>query len=183
MNAMTDAATVIRLSKIVMTGGLALWAFLVTLGNVTDYGTNWAFVQHVMSMDTVFPDSTLRSRAITDPALQTAAYWAIIVTEGLTCLAFLAATVAMAMKLRAPKGAFQRAKAFTALGALLGFGLWFIGFMGIGGEWFAMWQSHTWNGQDAAFKFYMTVLAVGIYVFLDTDGEVNNPSPAADPGD
>lgn len=173
MNAMNGGAIIIRLSKIVMTGGLAFWAFLVTLGNVTDYGTNWAFVQHVMSMDTVFPDSTLKWRAITDPALQTAAYWAIIVTEGLTCLAFLAATVAMATALRAPKPAFRRAKALTALGVLLAFGLWFVVFMGIAGEWFAMWQSHTWNGQDAAFKFYITALAVAIYVFLDNDGEVS----------
>lgn len=174
MNAINDGVIIIRLSKIVMCGGLAFWAFLVTLGNVTDYGTNWAFVQHVMSMDTVFPDSTLKWRAIIDPALQTAAYWTIIVTEGLTCLAFLAATVAMAAALRAPKAVFRRAKALTALGALLAFGLWFVVFMGIAGEWFAMWQSHTWNGQDAAFKFYMTALAVAIYVFLDNDGEAGS---------
>ena len=162
---------VVRLSKILMTGGLALFAFLVTLGNVTDYGSNFAFVSHVLSMDTIFPESTLKWRAITSPTLQTAAYLAIIVTEGLTCLAFLVATVAMAGKLNAPKAEFQRAKALTAAGVLLGFGLWFIGFMAIGGEWFAMWQSKTWNGQDAAFKFYLTIVAAGVYIFLDTDGE------------
>ena len=43
--------------------------------------------------------------------------------------------------------------------------------MAVGGEWFAMWQSDEWNGQDAAFRFFITVLAVAIYVFLDTDGE------------
>ncbi len=173
---MNGGVIAIRLSKIVMAGGLAFWAFLVTLGNVTDYGSNWAFVQHVMSMDTVFSDSALKWRAITDPAIQTAAYGAIIIVEGLTCLAFLAAAVRMAVKLRAPKAEFQRAKAATAVGALLGFGLWFIGFVGVGGEWFAMWQSGDWNGQDAAFKFYMTVLAVAIYVFLDTDGEPGTTS-------
>lgn len=54
---------------------------------------------------------------------------------------------------------------------MLGFALWFIGFMAIGGEWFTMWQSAIWNGQTAAFQFYVTILGVGIYVFLDTDGE------------
>ena len=32
--------------------------------------------------------------------------------------------------------------------------------MVVAGEWFAMWQSQTWNGQEAAFRFYMAVLAV-----------------------
>lgn len=160
----------VRLSKIVMTGGLAFWAFLVTLGNVTDYDSNWLFVQHVLSMDTVFPYSNLAWRAITNPALQTLAYWAIIVVEALTSLAFFAATLLMARRLRAGKVAFQRARSATAIGVALAFGLWFIGFMAIGGEWFAMWQSGSWNGQDAAFRFYVTVLAVAVYVFLDTDG-------------
>ena len=164
---------IVRLSKIVMIGSLAFWAFLITLGNVTDYGTNWAFVQHVLSMDTIFPDSTLKWRAITHPTAHHVSYWAIIVTEGLMCLAFLAATIAMACKLKAPKAEFQRARALTAVGIILGFGLWFVGFITLGGEWFAMWQSETWNGQETAFNFCMTILAVAVFVFLDTDGEPN----------
>ena len=46
--------------------------------------------------------------------------------------------------------------------------MWFVGFVVVGGEWFLMWQSATWNGQEAAFRFYLTVLAVGAYVLLDT---------------
>jgi hypothetical protein len=42
----------------------------------------------------------------------------------------------------------------------LGFLVWFFGFMVIGGEWFQMWQSPLWNGQQAAFRFYLTILAV-----------------------
>jgi predicted small integral membrane protein len=34
--------------------------------------------------------------------------------------------------------------------ALFTFMLWFFMFMVIAGEWFAMWQSKTWNGQAAA---------------------------------
>ena len=168
---MSAGVIAIRLSKIVMTGGIGFWAFLVVLGNVTDYDSNWAFVQHVMAMDTIFPDSQLKWRAITDPTLQMAAYLAIIATEALTCLAFLAATWVMATKLRASKAEFQSARAPLAIGVILGFGLWFIGFVAIGGEWFAMWQSKTWNGQEAAFRFYMSILAVAVYVFLDTDGD------------
>jgi predicted small integral membrane protein len=49
----------------------------------------------------------------------------------------------------------------------IGFLVWFVGFMVIGGEWFAMWQSTTWNGQEAAFRFYAAVLGVGIFIALD----------------
>ena len=42
--------------------------------------------------------------------------------------------------------------------------------MVVGGEWFLMWQSRTWNGQQAAFRFYMTLLAVDIFVSL-RDGD------------
>ena len=38
------------------------------------------------------------------------------------------------------------------------------GFMAVGGEWFLMWQSETWNGQEAAFRFYVTILLVVVYV-------------------
>ena len=53
---------------------------------------------------------------------------------------------------------------FAIIGVTLAFLLWFSGFMVVGGEWFAMWQSKTWNGQEAAFRFYMTALAVLLFV-------------------
>jgi predicted small integral membrane protein len=52
----------------------------------------------------------------------------------------------------------------AAVTAGLGFIVWFFGFMVIGGEWFQMWQSSQWNGQEAAFRFYLTILAVLIFV-------------------
>jgi Predicted small integral membrane protein (DUF2165) len=41
-----------RITKVVMVASLALFALLVTFDNLTDYDTNYAFVQHVLSMDT-----------------------------------------------------------------------------------------------------------------------------------
>jgi len=29
---------------------------------------------------------------------------------------------------------------------------WLVAFLTIGGEWFLMWQSRAWNGQEAAFR-------------------------------
>ncbi|MEO3998783.1 DUF2165 domain-containing protein [Mesorhizobium sp. CAU 1732] len=155
-----------RLSKIVMCLCLAAFAFLVTFGNITDYGSNYAFVQHVLSMDTTFPGNALMYRAITNPSLWTAGYWLIIVGEGLTCALFLWASLRLWNARNLSAAAFNDAKSPVVVAATMGFLVWFLGFMVIGGEWFAMWQSDTWNGQDAAFKFYMTILAVLIFVKL-----------------
>lgn len=48
---------------------------------------------------------------------------------------------------------------------------WFAGFLVVGGEWFQMWQSKTWNGQEAAFRF---VACIGlVLIFLNQpDGEL-----------
>jgi Predicted small integral membrane protein (DUF2165) len=42
-------------------------------------------------------------------------------------------------------------------------------------EQFDMWQSKDWNGQDAAFRFYVTVLGVLIFVSLP-DGDLAPPA-------
>lgn len=154
----------LRLSKIVMSLCLAAFAFLVAFGNITDYGSNFAFVQHVLSMDTTFPGNALMYRSITNPTLWTIGYWLIIVGEGLTCVLFLIAAFKLWQARNGSGKEFNDAKGFVVIGATMGFLVWFLGFMVIGGEWFAMWQSSTWNGQEAAFKFYMTMLAVLIFV-------------------
>jgi predicted small integral membrane protein len=73
----------LRIIKAIMVATVGAWAHLIAYDNIVDYGSNWAFVQHVLAMDTVFPDNALKSRAITDPMARRLAYWAIIVTEGL----------------------------------------------------------------------------------------------------
>ena len=54
-----------RLSKALLTLALGLFALLVGVDNIIDYGTNFAFVQHVLSMDTTFPGNKLMWRSIT----------------------------------------------------------------------------------------------------------------------
>jgi predicted small integral membrane protein len=58
-----------RLAKAIMVASLALFALLVTFDNLTDYGSNYAFVRHVLSMDTTFPRNALLYRRISSPAL------------------------------------------------------------------------------------------------------------------
>ena len=157
---------VIRAAKIAMVAAIALFATVVAFGNITDYGTNFAFVQHVLSMDTIFERSTIRYRAITSPALHHAAYAVIIAAEVLTALLCWIGALALLRRLRADAGAFNRAKGFSVAGLTLGFLLWQVGFMTIGGEWFGMWQSKSWDGVPSAFRFVMVIMAVLIFVAM-----------------
>lgn len=160
----------VRLAKIVMALSLAAFALLVTYGNLVDYGSNFAFVRHVMAMDTTFPDNALMSRAITEPVLWRAGYALIIAVEGTTGILLVVGAVALWRARYASAMAFHAAKRWVVAGCLLGFLLWFLGFMAIGGEWFGMWQSKVWNGQEAAFRFYMALLGVLVFVNQpDTD--------------
>jgi predicted small integral membrane protein len=161
----------LRFSKIVMCLCLAVFAFLVAFGNITDYGSNFAFVQHVLSMDTTFPGNALMYRSITNPAVWTAGYWLIIMGEALTCLLYLIAAWNLWQARKASGQEFNGAKKFAVIAATMGFLIWYFGFMVVGGEWFAMWQSSIWNGQQKAFMFYMTMLAVLIIV-IQPDGDL-----------
>jgi predicted small integral membrane protein len=161
----------VRLVKVAMVAATAVFALLVAFNNVVDYGTNYDFVRHTLSMDTTFPGNALMRRAITSPTLWTVAYWLIIVAEAATGLVLAWAAVRLAAAARSRAELFNAAKSLVLIGAGLGFLLWFGGFMVVGGEWFVMWQSKSWNGQEAAFRFYVSLLAVAIFV-NQPDGEL-----------
>ena len=171
-----------RIAKVVMVASLALFALLVTFDNLTDYDTNHAFVRHVLSMDTTFPGNALLYRRITSPALWQGGYALIIAGEGLSGIALAVAAVSLAWRLRSDGIRFNHVKRFVTIGAALGFLVWFFGFMVVGGEWFSMWQSPMWNGQEAAFRFYMTILAVLIFV-NQPDGELSGTGGGWSAGD
>jgi predicted small integral membrane protein len=156
----------VRAAKVTMVAAVALFASLAAFGNVTDYGTNLAFVQHVLAMDTIFPESTIRWRAVTSPGLQLAAYLLIIAAEALMAVLCWIGALALLRRLHAGARAFNRAKGCAVAGLTLGFLLWQLGFMTIGGEWFGMWQSQQWNGVPSAFRFTAVILAVLIFVAM-----------------
>ena len=166
----------LRVAKAALVAAIALFASLVAFGNVTDYNTNFVFVEHVLSMDTIYPFSTIKYRAITSPELHRAAYAIIIAAEAATAVLCWIGAALLARHLRADARTFNRAKTFAVLGLTLGFLLWQVGFMSIGGEWFGMWQSQQCNGVPSAFRFLMTIIAVLIFVALP-DQELEGQKP------
>jgi predicted small integral membrane protein len=169
-----------RYAKIVMSLALAAFCLLVTFDNITDYGTNYLPLQHVMSMDTTFPGNVLMYRAITNPVLWHFAYALIVAAEGIAGVLFLAGAIRLFQARNASGFVFNEAKSLVIAGATLAFIIWFFGFMVVAGEWFAMWQSKDWNFQEPAFRIYVTALGVLIFVALpdnDLDGTPPRPAP------
>jgi predicted small integral membrane protein len=157
-----------------MTFVLALYMLLVLFGNITDFGTNLEFVRHVLAMDTTFHDPALAYRAITNPALQEAVYIGVIVWEGLTTVVLARAVVQWLIAYRGSNG-FDRVRRTTTVGLLMIVALFTGGFIVIGGEWFAMWQSTQWNGLQPALQ--NTILAAFALVL------VHLPAPQWETGD
>jgi predicted small integral membrane protein len=157
---------IVRIAKILLVGALACYASIVAYDNIVDYGSNYQFVRHVLSMDTTFPDNALIHRAITNERVWSKVYALIIAWEWLTTVLLIIGALALLIRLRAPAAIFNRAKIWSVTGLMAGFGLWFFGFLVVAGEYFAMWQSQTWNGQEAAFRLTMVILGVLIFVSL-----------------
>ena len=122
------------------------------------------FVQHVLAMDTIFPDAGIHYRAIHSPLLQHGAYVLIIVIETLAAVLCGIGAWRMWRARRAPAAMFRQARRLAVAGLTLGVLLWLGGFMAIGGEWFGMWMSTQWNGLASAFRFVVVLLAALIYL-------------------
>ncbi|WP_093468451.1 DUF2165 domain-containing protein [Streptomyces melanosporofaciens] len=157
----------------VLTGTIALYIALVAFGNITDFDSNQQFVRHVLAMDTTFKDEDLMWRAIDSTALQDTAYVAIIAWETLAALVLLAAT---ALWFAGPSAdRVRRARQASTVGLLMLMLLFGAGFIGIGGEWFAMWQSEKWNGLEAATRVFMISGIVLLLIHLLPSAERTDP--------
>ena len=64
---------------------------------------------------------------------------------------------------------FNNSKRIAIAGLTSGFLTWQVGFMSVGGEWFGMWMSHSWNGIESSFRFFITIIAVLIYISIKDD--------------
>ena len=159
----------IRLSKIFCTAAVAFYMALVVFNNVADYWTNFAFVADVLDIEQVSPRSDIRWRAITSPLLHHTAYLSIILTETIITVLTSAGAFLMGWSLKSSAKQFQQAKSKAIAGLTLGFVLFEGGFVALGGEWFGMWQSASYDALQSAFRILVTMLGVLILVSLKND--------------
>lgn len=162
----------LRIAKISLVFAVAIFYSFVVLNNTTDYDSNYQFVRHVLMMDSTFPGNHGMWRALNSPALHTAFYLSIIVWETATMLLSWWGGIRLARAAAGTAIDFHRAKGIAIAALSLALVMWLAAFLSVGGEWFLMWQSKTWNGQDAAFRMFTTV---GIVLLLVVQPDVDGP--------
>jgi predicted small integral membrane protein len=160
----------LRAAKISLVLAVALYYTIVVFSNVTDYGSNYEFLRHVMMMDSTFPGNHGMWRAINAPWAHTAFYLSIIAWEFVTMILCWWGGLRLARLFHASNLEFQRAKTVAIVGLTLSLLMWFVAFLIVGGEWFLMWQSKTWNGQDHAFHMF-TVVGIVLLLLVQPETE------------
>ncbi len=162
----------IRTAKLLLLAGVAFFYVLVVFNNLTDFNVNAQFVRHVLLMDTTIPGNNGMWRAISSPAFDLVFCLTIIAWETITTVLLWWGALRLLRALRLPAAAFNTAKSLPALALTTSLLIWLVAFLAVGGEWFLMWQSRTWNGQETAFRNFA---AVGIVFMIllqpDTDGQ------------
>jgi len=162
----------LRAAKLLLVLAVALFYTFVVFNNLTDYDSNYQFVRHVLMMDSTFSANHGMWRALNSPAWHTAFYLSIIGWEAVTMLLCWWGGWQLTRALRGPAAAFHRAKRVGIAGLSLALLMWLVSFLSVGGEWFLMWQSKTWNGQEAAFRMFTVIGIVLLLVALpDADDQ------------
>jgi predicted small integral membrane protein len=159
-----------RAAKVLLVAGIAIFYTLVVFNNLTDFDSNYQFVHHVLAMDTTFPGNHGMWRAMPSVRFQLVFYLGIIAWEIANMILLWWGVVRLARVVRLSAGAFNAAKGLPVMALTLSMTMWLVAFLSVGAEWFLMWQSHTWNGQEAAFRMFAVVgLVLLIVLQLDTD--------------
>ena len=157
---------ILRFAKTLLVFGVAVFYTLVVFNNVTDYDSNYQFICHVLMMDSTFPGNRGMWRALNSPAVHTIFYVCIIAWEVATMFLCWAGGARLIRALSGTAVAFHRAKNVAVVGLTLSLLMWLVAFLSVGGEWFLMWQSKAWNGQEAAFPMFAVVGTVLVFLAL-----------------
>jgi predicted small integral membrane protein len=153
----------LRMAKMLLVFAVAVFYSLLVLNNTTDYDSNYQFVRHVLMMDSTFPGNRGMWRALNSPVWHTSFYLSIIAWEIITTILCWWGGVNLARSLGGTSQAFNQSKRVAIAALTCALMMWLVAFLSVGGEWFLMWQSKAWNGQEAAFRMFTVV---GIVLLL-----------------
>jgi predicted small integral membrane protein len=154
----------VRIAKLALVFALAIFYSLVVLNNTTDYDSNYQFVRHVLMMDSTFPGNRGMWRALNSPVWHTVLYLSIISWETVSTMLCWWGGLRMLRALRQTPAGFRQAKRIAISALTFSLLMWFVVFLSVGGEWFLMWQSKMWNGQDAAFRMFTVIGIILLFV-------------------
>ena len=153
-----------RLIKIFFGATIGLYMSIVCFNNITDYDSNFQFVRMVSGMTDVFSKEKTGWRSVNSETLDHIMYIFIIAWELTIAVLSITGILKMIKMLKTGATEFNQSKKLLQIGLSLGVILWFGMFITIGGEWFLMWQSKNWNGQNTAFLLCICFLLFLIHL-------------------
>jgi predicted small integral membrane protein len=174
---MYTTALLFRVAKVISIFSIGIMGLLIVIGNTTDFDTNYRFVEHVMKMDTIYPQSHIQYRSINNSLIFHLGYFFIIGLQVTMTFCCLKGSWQMARNLKNNAAAFYDSKNWAIAGLILGIIIWFVGFELIGGEWFGMWQSQSWNGLGSAERILTFLVLTLILLQGKDDGIAGHPLP------
>lgn len=158
------------MAKLLLVAGVAVFYTLVIFNNLTDFNSNFQFVRHVLSMDTTFPGNNGMWRALPWPGWHLAFYLSIIGWEITTTILLWWGCARLVAAVRLTAAEFNGAKRVPVMALTVSLLMWLVAFLSVGGEWFLMWQSPNWNGQEAAFRNF-AVVGLVLLILLQPDSD------------
>lgn len=160
----------IRYCKIALVATNAFFLFLVVFNNLTDYRSNFLFVENVLNMSTTFEGNSGMWRAIESPVIHHLFYVTIILWEAIAMAIIGWGALKLWQARSADAATFGNAKTIAATGLVVSMLQWYIAFISVGAEWFLMWQSDSWNGQDAAMRMFL-MMGVSLLFLMQKETE------------
>jgi len=159
-----------RAAKILLLGGIGLFYTLVVFNNLTDFNSNYQFVRHVLMMDSTFPGNHGMWRALPSPAFHLVFFISIISWEAGTMILLWWGTIRLLRAIGRSAAEFNEAKRVPVMALTISMLMWLVAFLTVGAEWFLMWQSHAWNGQEPAFRMF-AVVGLVLLILMQPDAE------------
>ena len=168
-----NAASIWRTARLVASLVVLMTAayyYLVAFDNITNPQSNWAFIQGVLSGDGVneAAGAGFEWHYIDNETFQLVGYITVIACETLTGILLLIGGFTGLFRTR-DDVAWAAAQKWTYFGGFLGLGVFFFGFLTVGGNWFIMYLNEKWNGMEPAFQnsvmtITMLILVTGVLV-------------------
>lgn len=150
----------IRWTKLLLLAAIGIYYALVVFDNLTDFNSNYQFVRHVLSMDSTFTGNQEMWRAIHSPTVHLVFYWTIIIWEFVSTILIWWGAANLLHAMREPSAIFNTQKRTAIVALAVSLLMWIFAFLDVGGEWFMMWQSSIWNGQQQAFRMFAIISLV-----------------------
>jgi predicted small integral membrane protein len=145
----------------------ASYYLVVGFDNITNptnpNGSNWPFVQGVLSGDGVPADSGFEWRFIDATWFQAAGYVMIMTLETVTGILLLIGGL-LGLRRSGVTVSWGRAQRWTYAGGTVGLTVFFFGFITVGGNWFIMYLNSKWNGLTPAFQNSVMTALTMIFV-------------------